>query len=61
VVIKNEQGLSLFENRFLAQRTGRELVIISPPAEGRTELVIKFLSEIIPVSPPNAKKPTSRN
>jgi len=61
VVIKSEQGLSLFENRFLAQRTGRELVIISPPTEGRTELVIKFLSEIIPVSPPNAKKPTSRD
>jgi hypothetical protein len=60
VVIKNEQGLSLLENRFLAQRTGRELVIISPPAEGRTELVIKFLSEIVPVSAPNAKKPTSR-
>jgi hypothetical protein len=60
VVIKNEQGLSLFENRFLAQRNGRELVIISPPTEGRTALVIKFLSEIIPVSPPNAKKPTSR-
>lgn len=60
VVIKNEQGRSLLENRFQAQRTGRELVIISPPAEGRTELAIKFLSELIPDSPPNAKKPTSR-
>jgi hypothetical protein len=60
VVIKNEQGRSLLENRFLAQRTCRELVIISPPAEGRTELVIKFLSELIPDSPPNAKKPKSR-
>jgi hypothetical protein len=60
VVIKNEQGLSLLENRFLAQRTGRELVIISPPAEGRTGIAIQSLSEIIPVSPPNVKKPTSR-
>lgn len=34
VVIKNEQGLSLLENRFLALRPGRELVIISPPARG---------------------------
>lgn len=60
VVIKNEQGLSLFENRFLAQQNGRELVIISPPTQGRTELVIQFLSEIVPVSPPHAKKPASR-
>ena len=60
VVIKNEQGLSLLENRFLAQRTCRELVIIGPPAEGRTGIAIQSLSEIIPVSPPNAKKPTSR-
>jgi len=30
VAMKNEQRFSLFANRFLAQRNGRELVIISP-------------------------------
>jgi hypothetical protein len=57
VTIKNEQGNILLENRFLAQRTGRELVIIGPPAEGRTEIAIQFLSEIIPASPQSAQKP----
>jgi hypothetical protein len=53
VIIKNEPGRILLENRFLAQRTGRELVIIGPPAEGRTGIAIQFLSEIIPASPPS--------
>jgi len=57
VIIKNEQGHILLENRFLAQRTGRELVIIGPPAEGRTGIAIRFLSEIIPASPPSTQKP----
>lgn len=59
-IIRNEQGNILLENRFLAQRTGRELVIIGPPPEGRTEMAIKFLSEIIPVSPPSTRKPGRR-
>lgn len=56
-IIKNEQGSILLENRFLAQRTGRELVIIGPPAKGRTEIAIQFLSEITPASPQSAQKP----
>jgi len=59
-IIKNAEGRNLLENRLLAQRLGRELVIIKPPAEGRTELVMKFLSDVIPVSPPPVKKPDSR-
>jgi hypothetical protein len=60
VVIKNEQGGILLENRFLAQRTVRELVIIGPPAEGRTGIAIQSLSEIIPASPPSTQK-SARN
>lgn len=56
-IIRNEQGHILLENRFLAQRTVRELAIIGPPAEGRTELAIQFLSEIISGSPPSTQKP----
>lgn len=56
-IIKNEQGSILLEKRFFAQRTGRELVIIRPPAEGRTGIAIQFLSEIIPASPPSTQKP----
>ena len=59
-IIRNEEGRSLFENRFFAQRSGRELVIIGPPAEGRTELAMKFLSETIPASPPSDRKPSHR-
>ena len=60
VIIKDVQGRNLLENRLLAQRTGRELVIIHPPAEGRNELMMKFLSETIPVSPTSGKKRASR-
>ena len=59
-IIKDAEGRNLLENRFLAQPAGRELVIISPPAEGRTGLTMKFLSEIVPASPPPGKKPDSR-
>jgi hypothetical protein len=59
-IIKNEEGRNVLENRFFAQRSGRELVIISPPAEGRTELVMKFLSDTIPASPPSDRKPSHR-
>jgi hypothetical protein len=59
-IIKNEEGRNVLENRFFAQRSGRELVIISPPAEGRTELIMRFLSETIPVSPPSDRKPSPR-
>ena len=58
VIIKNEQGRILLENRFLAQRTVRELVIIGPPAEGLTEIAIQSISEIIPASPPSTQKPS---
>ena len=56
VIIKNEEGRIVLENRFFAQRTGRELVIISPPDEGRKELKVKFLSDAIPASPSPVKK-----
>ncbi|MGL5016651.1 MAG: hypothetical protein ACRDBP_00835, partial [Luteolibacter sp.] len=56
-IIRNEQGEILVENRFLAQRTVRELVVIGPPADGRTGLAIRFLSEIISASPPSKQKP----
>lgn len=51
VIIKDAEGRNILENRFFAQRTGRELVVISPPAEGRTEMSLKFLSDVIPASP----------
>ena len=57
VIIRDEQGRILLENRFLAQRTVRELVIIGPPAEGRTEIAIQSLSEIIPAGSPSTQKP----
>jgi hypothetical protein len=57
VIIRDEQGRILLESRFLAQRTGRELVIIGPPAEGGTGIAIRFLSEIIPPSPPSTQEP----
>jgi hypothetical protein len=57
VIIRNAPGRILLENRFLAQRTVRELVIIGPPTEGRTGIAIQSLSEIIPASPPSTRKP----
>lgn len=60
VIMKNEEGRIVLENRFFAQRTGRELVIISPPAEGRKELKVKFLSDAIPASPAPVNKTTPR-
>ncbi|MEI8039126.1 MAG: hypothetical protein WCJ14_12120 [Verrucomicrobiota bacterium] len=60
VIIKNEDDRKLLENRFFAQPTGRELIIIRPPAEGRTELVMKFLSDPIPASPRSSRKPPDR-
>jgi hypothetical protein len=60
VTIKKEDDRNILENRFFAQRTGRELVVISPPAEGRTEISLKFLSDFIPASPPNGKKAAPR-
>ncbi|MEI8036941.1 MAG: hypothetical protein WCJ14_01000 [Verrucomicrobiota bacterium] len=59
-IIQNEDGRKILENRFFAQRTGRELIIISPPAAGRTELVMKFLSDTIPASPTTPRKPSHR-
>jgi hypothetical protein len=59
-IIKNAEGRNLLENRFFAQHTGRELVIVKPPAEGRTELVMKFLSDAVAVSPPSKLKPSDR-
>lgn len=59
-IIKNKDGRNLLENRFFAQHTGRELVIIKPPAEGRTELVTKFLSDAVAVSPPPKLKSSDR-
>jgi len=59
-IIKNAEGRNLLENRFFAQHAGRELVIIKPPAEGRTELVMAYLSDTVAVSPVPAKKPASR-
>lgn len=56
-ILRDEQGRILLENRFLAQPTGRELVIIGPPAEGRTGIAIRFLSEIIPAGSPSTQKP----
>lgn len=61
VILTNEEGRIVLENRFFAQRMGRELVIISPPDEGRKELKVKFLSDVIPASPSPAKKATPRN
>ena len=58
--IKNKEDRNLLENRFFAQHTGRELVIIKPPAGGRTELTMKFLSDTVALSPLPAKKPASR-
>jgi hypothetical protein len=60
VIIKNEEGRIVLENRFFAQLTGRELVIISPPTEGRKELKVKFLSDAIPASPAPVNKTTPR-
>jgi hypothetical protein len=60
VVIKNETGRHLLENRLLAQRTGRELVLIAPPAGGRTDLTVKFLSDSIPASSKSGEKAPSR-
>lgn len=59
-IIKSADGQLVLENRFFAQRTGRELVIISPPAAGRTELAMRFLSETIPASPPSGRKTSHR-
>lgn len=56
VIIKDAEGRKILENRFFAQRTGRELVVISPPAEGRTEMSLRFLSDVIPASPTPRKK-----
>lgn len=59
-IIKDAEGRNLLENRFFAQHTVRELVIISPPAEGRTGLAMKFLSDTVPASTRSGKKPDSR-
>lgn len=60
VIIKNKEGRNVLETRFFAQRTGRELILIRPPAEGLTELAVKFLSDTIPAGPPSGKKPAPR-
>jgi len=57
--LKDAEGRNILENRFFAQPTGRELVVISPPAEGQTEMSLKFLSDIIPASPTPRKKASS--
>lgn len=56
IIIRNEEGRTVLENRLFGQRTGRELVIISPPDEGRKGLKVKFLSDVIPASPSPVKK-----
>ena len=60
VIIKNEEGRNVLESRFFAQRAERELVVIRPPAEGRMELSVKFLSDVVPSSSPPAEKAPSR-
>ena len=60
VVIKDGEGQMILENRFFTQPTARELVVISPPAGGKTGLSIKSLTEIVPVSPLPVKKPAPR-
>jgi len=59
VIIKDAEGRNILENRFFAQRTGRELVVISPPVEGRTEMSLKIFSDVIPASPTPPKKASS--
>jgi len=61
VIIKNEEGRTVLENRLFGQSNGRELVILSPPDEGRKGLKVTFLSDIIPASPsPGKKSPLSK-
>ncbi|MCX6972291.1 MAG: hypothetical protein NTV93_19375 [Verrucomicrobia bacterium] len=59
VIIKDAEGRKILENRFFAQPTGRELVVISPPADGRPEMSLKFLSDVIPATPTPRKKASS--
>lgn len=60
VVIKNEAGRHLFENRLFAQPTEREMVLIIPSADGRADLTVKFLSDPDLATQPSGKQAPSR-
>ena len=45
-------GKIIFETRLFGQPTGRDMVLIGPPAKPGAEPMVKFLTEIIPPAPP---------
>jgi hypothetical protein len=48
----NATGKIVFETRLFGQPTGRDMVLIGPPARPEGEPMVKFLTEIIPPEPP---------
>ena len=58
-IIEDAAGNIIFQTRLFGQPSGREMVFISPPANGAKLPKIKFLTEIVPPAPPTPPGKTS--
>lgn len=50
-LVKDNAGRNVYETRFFAQPTGRDMVFIAPPPKPGDQVLIKFLAQLIALEP----------
>ena len=58
-IVKDSAGRNVYENRFFAQETGRDMVFILPPANPGGRVIVKLLPQLIAFPRQQAASPSS--